>query len=113
MAKAAARAVARAEKLKKKVAAATTELQVKLAAVKKQAAIVKADAKSRAMRTRHRGRLSKSKKASEARIQAKRDALQLTWVAAIKSQSKTLSKDAKQATKEVKLVKRDAKHIRN
>jgi len=40
MAKAAAHAVARAEKLKKKVADATTELKVKLAAVKKQAAIV-------------------------------------------------------------------------
>jgi len=61
---------------------------------------------------RTRGKLSKSEKASEARIKAERDA-ELKRLAAIKSQSETLSIDAKQATKEVKLVKRDAKHIRD
>jgi len=59
-----------------------------------------------------RGKLSNSEKASEARIRTERDA-ELKRLADIKSQSTTLSIDAKQAAKEVKLVKRDAKQIRD
>jgi len=110
MAKVAAAAVARAEKLKMKVGAANKEFKVRQRAVLTQTTIVKAAAKRLAMR--NKSSITVIEKGSCAKVKAERDE-ERRRIAAIKLESSRLTVDAKMAKKEVKKVKSDALKISN